>query len=303
MTSHVTSHVTGNVVKKCGEKMKTTMTSKTEKHISTTALARLLGKESKELFILLTGGGWIIKVDNHWQLTEKGKFEGGVYVNHPKYGEYIAWPESIHQHPLFKLLPEAPLTASNLGFKFDLPARLVNLLLAERGWIKKHIRGWLVTDSGKQSGGQQHESEQTGIPFVTWPETLLENKFLLRAVAQLKGDGTVAELPTLDGRYVANPAERMVSNWLYVAGVSYAQDYELDAGDAPLKANFYIPDIRLCIDCWPANAQAANLSQQLQKQAQYRQHQIAFIELYEADLEQLDALLARKLLGYGLAIY
>src|SRR5690606_40674662 len=60
-----------------------------EKHISTTALARLLAKESKELFILLTGGGWIIKVDNHWQLTEKGKFEGGVYVNHPKYGEYI----------------------------------------------------------------------------------------------------------------------------------------------------------------------------------------------------------------------
>src|SRR5690606_16204823 len=180
---------------------------------------------------------------------------------------------------------------------------LVNLMLAERGWIKKHIRGWLLTDSGKQLGGQQHASEQSGIPFVTWPETLLGNKFLLRAVAQLKGDASVAQLPTLDGRQVTNTAGRMVSNWLYVAGVSYAQDYELDAGDSPLRASFYIPEIPLCIDCWPANAQAANLSHQLEKQAQYRQHKISFIELYEADLEQLDNLLARKLLSYGLAIY
>lgn len=279
------------------------MTTKTEKHISTTALARLLAKESKELFILLTGGGWIIKVDNHWQLTEKGKFEGGVYVNHPKYGEYIAWPESIHQHPLFKLLPEAPLTASNLGFKFDLPARLMNLILAERGWIKKHIRGWLLTESGKQLGGQQNESEQSGIPFVTWPETLLENKFLLRAVAQLKGDAAVAQQPTMDGRLVTNTAERMISNWLYVAGVSYAQNYELNVDDSPLKASFYIPEPGVCIDCWPANAQAGNLNHQLEKQTQYRQQKIAFIELYEADLAQLDSLLARKLLSYGLAIY
>src|SRR5690606_3485277 len=111
------------------------MSNNREKHLSTTALARLLGKESKELFVLLTSGGWIVKVDNHWQLTEKGKFEGGIYVNHPKYGEYIAWPESVSTHPLFMLLPEAPLTATNLGNKLNLPARLVNLVLAERGWI------------------------------------------------------------------------------------------------------------------------------------------------------------------------
>jgi hypothetical protein len=129
-----------------------------ERHISTTALARLIGKESKELFILLTTGGWIVKVDNHWQLTEKGKFEGGIYVNHPKYGEYIAWPESIQHHPLLKLLPEAPLSASNLAHKWEIPARLVNLLLAEKGLIKKHIRGWLLTPKGKAMGGAQHEA-------------------------------------------------------------------------------------------------------------------------------------------------
>ncbi len=54
-----------------------------DKHLSTTALAKSLNKESKELFILLAQGGWISKIDGHWQLTEKGKFEGGIYINHP----------------------------------------------------------------------------------------------------------------------------------------------------------------------------------------------------------------------------
>jgi hypothetical protein len=279
------------------------MASRTEKHISTTALARLLGKESKELFILLTSGGWIVKVDDHWQLTEKGKFEGGIYVNHPKYGEYIAWPESIHQHPLFMLLPEAPLTATNLGHKFGLPARLVNLLLAERGWIKKHIRGWLLTPQGKHQGGQQQESEQSGIPFVTWPETLLDNSQLLRSVAQIRADASVNGLPTLDGRLVNDNAQRIINNWLYLAGVVHAQDYELIVGQQSLVTNFYIPEIALCIDYWPADALAGALAMQLDKQALYKQHNLAFIELRDEDLPHLDELLARKLLHHGIAVY
>ena len=278
------------------------MASRTEKHISTTALARLLGKESKELFILLTGGGWIVKVDNHWQLTEKGKFEGGIYVNHPKYGEYIAWPESVHQHPLFMLLPEAPLTATNLGNKLKLPARQMNLLLAERGWITKHIRGWLVTPMGKQLGGQQQESEQSGIPFVTWPESVLDHPGLLAAVAQLHGDVS-DDLPTLDGRRVNHRAERMINNWLYVAGVVHAHNYPLQLGDESLESHFYIPEVRLCIDYWPGNAQASILATQLDKQALYKKYKVPFIELKDEDLPQLDDVLARALLRHGIAVY
>lgn len=281
----------------------TAMTPRTEKHISTTALARALGKESKELFILLTSGGWIVKVDNHWQLTEKGKFEGGIYVTHPKYGEYIAWPESIYQHPLFMLLPEAPLTATNLGHKLDLPARLINLLLAERGWIKKHIRGWLLTPAGKQLGGQQQESEQSGIPFVTWPESLIDNPALVQAVAQIHGDPTLGSLPTLDGRQINNNAERIITNWLYLAGVVHAQNYQLFLAGQIIEVNFYVPEINLCIDYWPANARAANLATQLDKQASYKYHNIQFIELHDEDFPQLDEILARKLLHYGLAVY
>ena len=283
------------------------MTTRPEKHLSTTALARFMEKESKELFVLLAGGGWILKVDDHWRLTEKGKFEGGIYVNHPKYGEYIAWPESVHQHPLFALLPEAPLTATNLSHKLSVPARLINLLLAERGWIKKNIRGWLLTAEGKLLGGQQQENKQSGIPYVTWPESFLDNKLLLVSVAQINAVESVADFPTLDGREAHNRAERMIANWLYLAGVVYAKNYTISRDikheQESCIAQFYVPQISLCIDFWPARGQADELAEQLAKQALYSKYQIPNIELREEDLPQLDEILARRFMGYGIAIY
>jgi hypothetical protein len=279
------------------------MTSTTEKHLSTTALARRMGKESKELFVLLTSGGWMVKVDDHWRLTEKGKFEGGIYVNHPRYGEYIAWPEAIHQHPLFALLPEAPLTASTIGHKTRLPARLVNLLLAERGWLKKQLRGWSLTPAGKQLGGQQHEAESSGVPYVTWPETLLENSRFLPAVAQLTANEQLADASTLDGRQVAAPMERMLANWLYVADICFAKNYPLEEGDKALTADFFVPAVQLCIDYWPAASHAGDLARQLEKQSFYKTHKMHFVEIHEQDVAQIDEVLARALFRAGLAVY
>lgn len=279
------------------------MPSRSEKHLSTTALARVLGKESKELFVLLTGGGWIVKADNHWQLTEKGKFEGGIYVNHPKYGEYIAWPESVYQHPLFALLPEAPLSATNIGHKLGVPARLVNLVLAERGWLKKNIRGWVLTPAGKQLGGQQHESEQSAIPYATWPETIIDNPRLLHAVAQLTAEGIDATLATLDGRVVSSSAARRIANWCYLTRVVCAQQYELIWGEESLIVDFFLPEIQLCIDYWPADSKADALAKQLDKQFLYKKYKVNFLELRAEDLPQLDDILAKVLMRSGLAVY
>ena len=274
-----------------------------EKHISTTALARQLGKESKELFILLSQGGWIVKVDNHWQLTEKGRFEGGIYINHPKYGEYIAWPESVQDHPLLRLLPEAPLSATHIAGKLDLPARLVNLMLAERGWIKKHVRGWLLTQRGKAIGGEQHTSEQSGIPFVTWPETLLGNAQFLAVVAQLKGDSFIASPNALSGQSVKSRTELMLENWLYLANVHHACGYALVAGNEKITADFFVPELQLAIDVWNPADDAAALASKLTKQEFYKKHAYDYIEIHDENINQLDEQLARQLLGFGLAVY
>ena len=274
-----------------------------EKHISTTALARQLRKESKELFILLAQGGWIVTVDNHWQLTEKGKFEGGIYINHPKYGEYIAWPESVQDHPLLRLLPEAPLSATHLGNKVDLPARLINLLLAERGWIKKHIRGWLLSSRGKAIGGEQHTSEQSGIPFVTWPQTLLDNPQFLTGVAQLKGDAFSKSHKTLSGYMADNQTSFILENWLYVAGVNHASHYLLSAANESVVADFFLPELQVAIDIWSADDNAAALSEKLIKQEFYKKYNYDFIEVREETIKQVDDFLAKQLFQFGLAVY
>lgn len=274
-----------------------------EKHISTTALARTLQKDSKELFVLLAQGGWILKVDNHWQLTEKGKFEGGIYLQHPKYGEYIAWPESVQEHPLLRLLPDAPLTASHLGNKCHLPARLVNLLLAERGWIKKYIRGWELTPRGKFIGGEQHTSEQSGIPFVTWPENILDNPAFLSSVAQITGSAFEKTQKTLSGYRVASAPEMVVANWLFLTGVSYAYDYDLSVGAEQIRVDFFLPEFQICIDLWGDHDDAARLSQQLTKQDFYKKTHYDFIELHHTSVTELDERLAKELLLLGLAIY
>jgi len=279
-----------------------------EKYISITALGRLLGKESKELFILLTGGGWILKVDHHWQLTEKGRFEGGIYVNHPKYGEYIAWPESIQQHQLLKLLPEAPLTATQLGHKWELPARLVNLLLAERKLIKKHIRGWLLTAEGKRLGGQQHTAEASGIPFVTWPESLIDESQLLASVRQLQGDESLAGQPTLDGHSVNGALQRRLDNWFYLAAVVHARNYSVLWELETIKADFYLPDAQLCVEVW-ADALVGNsnhlgvIAAELDKYGHYKKHGVKYIEFRTENIQQIDEIMARELLQCGIAIY
>ena len=278
-----------------------------ERHISTTALARLINKESKELFILLTTGGWIVKVDNHWQLTEKGKFEGGVYVNHPKYGEYIAWPESIQNHHLLKLLPEAPLSATNIAHKWNIPARLVNLLLAEKGLIKKHIRGWLLSPKGKKLGGQQQEAE-SGIPFVTWPETIVDEPELIASLLQITGDSGLGDQLAMDGQRVNNNVQRRINNWLYLVRVIHARDYQLTWDADSAVADFYLPDVELCIECWADQLEhdtnrAAVIGGELEKNALYKKHKVAYIEFRDENIHQIDEMLARELLRRGIAVY
>lgn len=279
------------------------MTKTAAKHLSTTALARQMGKESKELFVLLASSGWILKVDGRWQLTEKGKFEGGIYVHHPKFGDYIAWPESVAEHPLLRQLPEAPLSAGNLGLKLSLPARLVNLLLAERGWITKGVRGWLITPAGRALGGQQQESDQSGVPFVTWPETLLQHSPLRNAAAQLRGQVDDPLSPSLDGHSVSCRAERMIDNWLYVAGLVHARNRLMTWAEPAPVADFYLPASGLCIEYWNPKADPAALTAKLEKQASYERAGQAYLEVLDTDLEHLDEILARALLRRGQAVY
>ena len=70
------------------------------KKLSTTALAKLLEMDSKQLFELLVERKWMVREkkpdgSNVNKLTAKGEFEGGEYLESKKFGTYIVWPDSI----------------------------------------------------------------------------------------------------------------------------------------------------------------------------------------------------------------
>lgn len=274
-----------------------------EKHISTTALARLLNKKNNELFALLSKSGWIFFDDSQWMLTEKGKFEGGIYVNHQKFGKFIAWPESIQSHPLLALLPTAPRTATDLGAQWQVPARLTNLILAERGWIKKNIRGWLLTPAGEALGGEQHYNQQSGVPYVTWPETLIENERFKMAVQQLTGDKYSPTEKTLSGRICRSKQHFVLENWLYVAGINHAADYFIADGQQSMSVDFFVPEYQLCLDVWGEADKAATLAAQLAKQEFYKKNNYSCQEIHTENLAQIDELLAKRFLAFGISIY
>lgn len=63
--------------------------------ISTSALSRKHGISSKALFGNLKQAGLVARINDAWELTEKGTASGGIYKTHPRHGKYIAWPDSL----------------------------------------------------------------------------------------------------------------------------------------------------------------------------------------------------------------
>ncbi|MCL6414081.1 hypothetical protein MIB92_00325 [Aestuariirhabdus sp. Z084] len=281
------------------------MTASNDKPLSTTALAKSVGKEPRELFILMADSGWIEKQGERWRLTSKGSFEGGQYRQSDKYGEYIVWPKALVNHQLFGRLPSAPLTATQLGGKLGIGARLCNLVLAELGWIRHDRKGWSLTAAGEALEGQQRESERTGVPYVSWPETLVMNPVLQRRVQWLMGEGEAQGMDgqwlALDGHRLGSKEELLIDNWLYLNGVVHSTGHPLPF-DGDSLADFYLPGGQLYIEYWGFDKTASYLKRKLERQTLYQQHELPLVEITPEDLDQLDEILPRALLRLGLVV-
>lgn len=287
------------------------------KYLSTTAVAKQLGKEPRELFQLLSDYEWICKFDKRWQLTEKGRFEGGQIRQHPSYGDYIVWPDSLLRHPALDDLPKAPLTATDVGRKLQLEAKQINLLLAEHGLIQPAVKGWRLTPAGKEQGGCQQFSVKTGVPYVTWPEhivalpTLAQAAELLRrpGVASGQNENNSAEqrdgTSALDGHSYPSLWLAHVASWLYLHRISFS--YRRALIQSPnYRTDFYLPDYAVYIEVWEEPGGADAIQRRLDKQHIYDLHNLACIEIDVVQLQQvsdLDELLERRCIEYNIAAF
>ena len=283
-----------------------------ERPLSTTALAKALNLTSQELFTKFRKDKLIKRVDEKWELTELGKKIGGSYTESPQFGRYIVWPASMAHAPTIEKQAETRLTAHALGAHFSLQAHNINAILAELGWIKKGIKGWLVTGQGERLGGIQDEDPKTGVPFSRWPEKIISNRSFLDSIQEVKGEAEVplhkkvqfkekfrAELRATDGHFVHSKAEQQIDNWLYMAGLVHAYERKLPI-DGDYYCDFYLPAGNVYIEYWGFANNPTYLTRKKEKIETYKNNNFNLIELNDTDIQNLDEVLPRLLLKFGI---
>ena len=285
-----------------------------EKFLSTSALARDLKITTKELFAVFLEYGLIKKTDSGWELTREGERYGAQIKNSKQYGQYITWPESIKERIT---VPEnadqkTPVSSTTISKKFNVSSRQVNKILSELGLVSRDRKGWVLTDLGFDWGGKQLEHPQSGIPYVHWPETILDNKnfketFMQTAGLEEEPEPKVddfrtkyeATFRTKDGHYVRSKAEVMIDNWLYTEEFVHAYERKLPV-EEEVYSDFYLPIGKVYIEYWGLENDEKYLERKKAKQAIYEKYDFKLIELNEADIKNLDDELPRRLLRFGI---
>lgn len=304
-------------------------------YISTSALANGLDIKSNDLFDKLNMLGWIERKNDKWVLTDLGKKKGGQTRNNPKFGEYIVWPENISidngQH---KERPKL-INATAIGKHFDISSQRLNLILSELGLIEKDLAaGWEITKLGKSIGGRQFEHETSGANYVLWPDSILQYKRLLEVfkensteqpqtptttvsspqtetqVANINKDNFrekfEAKHRTIDGHYVRSKAEMLIDNWLYQYGLVHAYERKLPI-DEDVYCDFYIPSGNgrpqaVYIEFWGLENDPKYTERKNKKIEIYKHEGLSLIELTDADLQNIDDILAKKLRQFKVPI-
>jgi hypothetical protein len=213
------------------------------------------------------------------------------------------------------------VSATKLGKAIGLSNRRVNLVLAELGWIEKFTKGWKTTAQGEKAGGATKTS-QSGIPYVVWPDAIMQNKVFRAVVAEIGGEVAISETPvdapiassgplvedgrkrypakyrTADGHYVRSRAELSIDNWLYMQGIVHAYERKLPL-EEDAYCDFYLPSSKVFIEYWGMEKDPAYAARMADKQALYAKYGLNLVELGDAELENLDDNLPRLLIKYG----
>ena len=127
--------------------------SQSTKLLSGTALSKIIGINSKDLFSRLLEQGLIEKNDKVWELTRLGIEKGGQLRESKQYGSYIVWPESIKEVLLDKSVKtDSIVNTTTLSKVFNISRQRINLILSELGFVTKDRKGWILTSLGNSLG-------------------------------------------------------------------------------------------------------------------------------------------------------
>lgn len=214
------------------------------------------------------------------------------------------------------------LTATKIGQEFKISGQKLNLLLNELGWTYKprHGKGWVATKQGKRQGASSRTAS-SGAPYLVWPEKILRSRVLKRAIRDFKGEVEPkkskgakkseyddfrkkypANYRCMDGHYVRSRAEVMIDNWLYTNGIAHAYERKLPI-EEDVYSDFFIKEVNVYIEFWGMESDEKYAARKKVKKTAYSVNEFNLIEMNDQDLNNLDDILPRKLLKYGLRVH
>lgn len=292
-----------------------------KKLISTSQLSKQLSVPKSKLDELLLSAGYIERTPDGFVLTQSGQDAGGDYLNSAKFGRYIAWPENLDIPDRTITQGREYLNSTTIGRKFDLSARKINMMLSEIGWIERYLKGWNITSLGMKNGGIQKENTKNGIPFVEWPESIYDNPAFQSVIKEVQGNAGEetqakvdssegsefrekfpATLRATDGHMVRSKAEMLIDNWLYMAEIVHAYERRLPI-EEEVYCDFYIPTGKVYIEFWGLENDPKYAERKRVKKAIYEKYNFKLIELTDEEVFNLDDVLPKMLLKFGVQTY
>lgn len=295
-----------------------------QKYISTTALSKQINISTSELFSYLSEIGWMERVNNAWTLTNTGKDKGGQFRSDSLRGTWVVWPDTIIQElesmKYSKAKDTKYVNATVLSQTLKVSKLRINPILSELGWLERDRKGWILTKLGESIGGKQLEYEKTGIPYVTWPESILNNKSLIETFKQINGEfvevkeESINEIDTsfrdkfqakhraADGHFVRSKAEMLIDNWLYMSEIVHAYERKLPI-EEDVYCDFYLPVGKVYIEYWGLENDSKYIERKKSKLEIYRKYGFNLIELTDTDIQNLDDVFPKKLLKFGIQSY
>jgi hypothetical protein len=256
----------------------------------------------------------------HWTLDKAGKLSHCESCGKPKDHEKSLCSECWKSNQ--GRAPSKGLTATAVGSKFGLKADRINKIFAELGWIEHGPadKGWKTTEQGRKQKAVDQTHSPSGVPFVTWPEEILNNRIFAAVLREFKGEAPEAEdivaetsketdfrdkFPaqylTSDGHRVRSRGEVMIDNWLYTSQVVHAYERKVPIEES-LYCDFWLPAGKVYIEFWGMEEDKAYAARKNLKIELYKKHGLHLIELRDADIMKLDDVLPAKLLPYGISI-
>lgn len=292
----------------------------TKRHLSTSKMAEKFNVSNHDLFDHFKKYGLIIRINEKWELTDKGIVAGGEIKKGTRFGDFIVWPDDLNILEIITtndnkqkiIYTGKKISIFSISKHFKLSPKFMTSILFELGFIIDYKKGWRVTTIGINNGGTDREDNDTGISYTMWDQSICQNVILINEInfaigkdkLQQSTDSNFSSFRqkfatkhrTIDGHYVRSIPDLIIDNWLYINGYNHSYNRRLPIAN-DVYADFYLPKEKLYIEFYGIEKSTKSYSdKEDEKFLIYKVNNLNVVKLTDKDLVNIDTVLSKLIL-------